>query len=45
MFQKYIEVMPIDKYRNYKYYNLAIYISSALTFIPFYIAKTLIKNF
>jgi hypothetical protein len=45
MMQKYIEYMPIDKYRNYKYYNLAIYISSALTFIPLYIAKTLIKNF
>jgi hypothetical protein len=45
MIQKYIEVMPIDKYRNYKYYNLGIYISSALTFIPLYIAKTLIKNF
>jgi len=45
MMQKYIEYMPIDKYRNYKYYNLAIYISSALTFIPLYVAKTLIKNF
>ena len=40
--QKYIEFMPIDEYRNYKYYKLPIYISSALTFIPLYIAKKLI---